>query len=72
MDLKETVCEGVEWIRLAQDRDHCRDLVKMGSCKARNFYISIISCPPGYLLKKKPGVSEGASLLVLLITRLHG
>jgi len=27
MDLKETVCDGVKWIHLAQDRDQCRALV---------------------------------------------
>jgi hypothetical protein len=27
VNLGEIVCEGVDWVRLAQDRDQCLDLV---------------------------------------------
>jgi hypothetical protein len=29
MDFKETVCEGVDWVRLAQDKDQWRALVNI-------------------------------------------
>jgi hypothetical protein len=29
MDVKETGCEGVDWIQMTQDRDQWRDLLNM-------------------------------------------
>jgi hypothetical protein len=44
LDLEEIGCEDVDWIHLAKDRDHWRDLVntvmKPGSIKTGNFLTS--------------------------------
>jgi hypothetical protein len=46
MELKGTVCENVEWIHVAQDRNYCNDAP--GSIKGEAFHVQGIDC---YLLK---------------------
>jgi hypothetical protein len=46
MDLRETGCEDVDWIHLAQNRDQWRVVVNMGTIRGREILDQLSNYPP--------------------------